>query len=121
MELKTTLPLLRQNFDLELGNTLTLNDVEHQAVFACYDRAVSNTLLAIVDGAVPSHPSLTAPLKVHAGPKAGSKAAKDRAAKASATRAANRKAREAETDQRLANIQRANSGDGQEAGAGGGQ
>lgn len=115
MELKIALPLLRQNFDLEINNTLTLNESENQAVFACYDRAVTQTLLSMLDGRTLAPATATKPVKL-GGPKPGSQAARDRAAKAQETRKRNREAAEQEEKDRLGRVEGANGKESVESG-----
>lgn len=84
MELKHVLPLLRQNFEIEL-TTVTAGGEEQPYVLACYDRALATTLLSVLSGT-----TSPAPKPSHSGPKPGSQAAKERAQKAAESRRRNR-------------------------------
>lgn len=107
MELKVILPLLRQNFEMELDrhiNGSEDDELEFRDIFACYDRALSDVLLGVLGSEPPQESA------VHRGPKPGSKEAKERATRAAQTRAANRQREVNESAARVSNIERASSG-----------
>lgn len=104
MELKHVLPLLRQNFTIELDHQDEAPSVQSGAL-ACYDRALATTLLSVLIGT-----TSLAPKPSHSGPKPGSQAAKERAQKAAESRRRNRERDNNESQARLSQIEAAANG-----------
>lgn len=103
MELKHVLPLLRQNFAIEIDHVAGIErECYVSDVLACYDQALVATLLSVVSGT-----TSPAPKPSHSGPKPGSQAAKERAQKAAESR---RRNRERESQARLSQIEAAANG-----------